>query len=110
MNKYVLHYHAPAEAMAKMANSSPEEKAEGMKPWLAWKDRLGDKLVDFGSPMMGATRVNANGDSSQNASEITGYSIIQAESKSDAEALLENHPHLSWTEGCAIEMFECISM
>ena len=49
MKKFLVIYHAPAEAMEMMANASPEEKAEGMKPWmeippLSWH---GGKLTVF---------------------------------------------------------------
>jgi len=49
MKKFMVIYHAPAEAVAQMESATPEQKAEGMKPWLAWKDSVGNKLVDFGA-------------------------------------------------------------
>ena len=107
MKKYILNYHAPAEAMAKMANATPNEKAEVMKPWMAWKDKIGDSLVDMGAPMVGVYRVNSQATEANNGSEVTGYSIIQAESLEEAQTLLENHPHLEWGDNCVIEVFEC---
>ena len=38
MKNYLVIYHAPAEALAEAANQTPEEMAEGMKPWMAWAE------------------------------------------------------------------------
>jgi hypothetical protein len=32
MKKFMVIYHAPAEAVAQMESATPEQKAEGMKP------------------------------------------------------------------------------
>lgn len=110
MKKFVVIYHAPAEAMAEMATATPEQKAEGMKPWLAWKDSVGDKLVDFGAPLMTGQRLLPDGTTETSTKEVTGYSILQAADMDEAKSLLANHPHLAWTGGCDIEVHECIDM
>ena len=110
MNKYLVIYHAPAEAMEMMAKATPEEKAEGMKPWMAWKDSLGDKLVDLGTPLMGGQRLLPDGSSEASSKEVTGYSMIQAADMAEAQSLLKGHPHLQWTGGCDIEVHECIPL
>ena len=110
MKKFVVIYHAPPEAMAAMADASPEQKAEGMKPWFAWKDSLGDKLIDFGAPLVGGQQILADGSTKTSTKEVTGYSMIQAEDMEEAKSLLASHPHLKWTDGCDIEVHECISM
>ncbi|MFC2099074.1 hypothetical protein ACFLSP_04940 [Bacteroidota bacterium] len=35
------------------SESSAEEKEKGMEEWMAWAVKCGDKLIDFGTPMMG---------------------------------------------------------
>lgn len=110
MKKFIVIYHAPAEAVAQMATATPEQKEEGMKPWFAWKDSLGDKLIDLGSPLMGGTRLLPDGSSELSKKEVTGYSFIQATDMEEAKGLLKNHPHLSWTGGCDIEVHECTEM
>lgn len=110
MKKYMIIYHAPAEAMEIMANATEEQKIEGMKPWLAWKDKVGDKLIDFGSPLWGGTRILPDGTSVPSTKEVTGYSIIQANDLNEAKSLLSSHPHLQWTGGCDIEVHECLKM
>lgn len=110
MNKYLVIYHAPAEAMAQMAQATPEQKQEGMKPWLAWKDAVGDGLVDFGAPLMGGKRLRPDGGAENSSKEVSGYSIIQANDMEEAQSLLQGHPHLAWTGGCDIEVHECVGM
>jgi hypothetical protein len=50
MNKYIVIYHATAEAVAGMQSATPEEMAEGMKPWMTWAEACGDGLIDMGTP------------------------------------------------------------
>lgn len=110
MKKFIVIYHAPAEAMAQMANATPEQKAEGMKPWMAWKETLGDKLVDLGTPLMGGVRLSPNGGAQASTKDVTGYSILQANDMEEAKSLLQGHPHLGWNEGCDIEVHETVAM
>lgn len=35
MKKFIVTYHAPIEALAKMGEATPEQREEGMKPWMA---------------------------------------------------------------------------
>lgn len=110
MNKYIVIYHAPAEAMQMMANATEEEKMEGMKPWMAWAEKCGSQLVDLGTPLMGGQRLLPDGGAQASTKEVTGYSILQAENMDGAKALLEGHPHLGWHGGCDIEVHECVPL
>ncbi len=71
---------------------------------------MGDKLVDFGSPLMNGTRLLPDGRSEMSKKDVTGYSIIQANDMEEAISLLKNHPHLTWAEGCYIEIYESATM
>lgn len=106
MKNYLVHYHAPAEAVAQMENATPEQQSEGMKPWMAWKDKAGDNLVDFGARLGRPFRLNSDGTETPLQSELTGYSIIKAKDMEEAKALLNSHPHLQWADNVAIEVFE----
>ena len=110
MKKFIVMYHAPAEAMADMGSATEEQKMEGMKPWFAWKEKLGDALVDFGNPLMGGTRLLPDGSTESSTKEVSGYSIIQANDMEAAKQLLQDHPHLQWTGGCDIEVHEAVDM
>ncbi len=106
MKKFIVFYNSNTSAMAKMAESTPEEKTEGMNLWMAWKDSAGDKLVEFGSPLKPGQKLLAGQKEQASRNEINGYSIIQAENLDEAKSLLKNHPHLSWHEGCSIDVHE----
>jgi len=110
MKKFIVTYHAPATDLAEAANVTPEERAEGMKPWMAWAEKCGSQLVDFGTPLMGGQTLSPDGRSSNSTKEVCGYSILEAEDMEGAKALMEGHPHLNWTGACQIEIHESMPM
>lgn len=110
MKKYLVLYHAPAEAMAIMANATEEQKMEGMKPWMAWQEKLGEKLVDMGSPLMPGLHMHSSGEEGSSSNDLTGFSIIQAANMEEAKDLIKGHPHLSWLPNCAINIHEWLPM
>ncbi len=110
MSKFLVIYHAPAEAMEMMANATEEQKAEGMKPWMAWAEKCGSHLVDLGNPLFGGQQLKPDGTSVPSSREVTGYSMLEAANMEEAKSLLEGHPHLAWTGGCDIEVHEGIPM
>ncbi|MDN5204873.1 hypothetical protein QQ008_26010 [Fulvivirgaceae bacterium BMA10] len=110
MKKFIAIYHAAPEAMAQMAEATPEQKAEGMKYWLAWKEKIGNALVDLGAPLVGGVAINPSGDKVNSSKQVSGYSIVQADDTEAAHALFDNHPHLSWHPTASIEIHECVEM
>ena len=109
MKKYIVIYHAPAAALEQMQDATPEQMAEGMKPWMAWAERSGDGLVDLGTPLGGGQKVTKSG-ASPSDKGVVGYSILQAENMDAAQALLKAHPHLEWAAGCEIEVHESLPL
>lgn len=110
MKKFIVLYHAPAEAMAMMADATPEQKEEGMKPWMAWAEKCGPALVDLGTPLIGGIRLSPDGGSADSTKEVTGFSLLKAENMDAAKALMEGHPHLGWNGGCSIELHESVPL
>ncbi|MFK7970205.1 MAG: hypothetical protein AB8F95_07550 [Bacteroidia bacterium] len=110
MKKYLALYHAPAALLGQMANATPEQKAEGMKPWLNWKAQSGESIVDFGAPLGGGQHINAGQTWGESQKEVSGYSIVQGENREAVQALFVDHPHLAWGEGCTIEIHEYLPM
>jgi len=110
MKKFIVIYHAPAEALAQSANATPEQMAEGMKPWMEWAAKCGDQLVEMGTPLMGGQKVLTDGSSRNSDREVAGYSVLQAENMDEAKALMSGHPHLGWNEGCQIEIHESMPL
>ncbi len=110
MGKFLVLYYAPAEAMQSMATSTPEQKEAGMAAWMEWKEKAGGAVLDFGSPFMPGEICGADGSFSPAHNEITGYSIMQANSSDELKNKLKDHPHLVWWEGCKIEIKPCFAM
>ena len=110
MKNFLILYHSPASAMEMMAKVTPEQREAGMKVWMDWKDALGDKLIEMGSPLMPGHEMTTDKTLSTSNSEISGYSIITAEDINHAKELLKGHPHFGWAEGCKIEIHEFAEM
>lgn len=92
MAKFMVLYMSAVSADDLMANSTPEQMQAGMDAWTAWAGKAGDAIVDLGSPVGGARKVTADG-TSDSDSQVSGFSVLQADSAADAVALLEGHPH-----------------
>ena len=110
MKKFVVIYHAPQDAMAQTANQSPEDQAKGMEQWMNWANKVGDKLVDLGQPLMNGQALTPGGNSHSSSANVAGYSILQAESLDEAKRLLLDHPHLGWSTDCSIEVHEAMPL
>jgi hypothetical protein len=106
MKKYMVIYHMPEELLWGTANESPEEMEKGMKDWMAWAEKCGDRLIDFGTPLAGGQRLAQDGRHQDSKRQVCGYSILQAESMEEAMGLLKEHPHLTWNGSCEIEVHE----
>jgi hypothetical protein len=96
MKKFMLLYKGPATPPG-----ASHEK------WPAWFNKVGDKLVDRGSPMDNGLALNSDASTSDSASDFNGYSMIQAENINEVVSLLKDHPFLSLGKGeYSVEIFE----
>lgn len=105
MKKFIVIYHAPAEAGMHTNEMTPEQQAKGMEAWMTWAQKCGDKLVDMGSPLANGQSLTPAG-SSASSKQVSGYSVLQANTMDEAKALLQGHPHLGWNAACSIEVHE----
>lgn len=105
MSKFVFIYHAPMTP-AEAAPPSQEETQQVMDAWMAWSDKVGSGMVDFGTPLAGGVRVTGDGATSPSTREVVGYTILEADSLNAALALAKAHPHLTMPGGCEIEVHE----
>ena len=105
MSKYVFIYHAPMTP-AEAAPPSPDDMAAVMGEWNAWGAKVGDRLVDFGTPLANGVRVASDGSTSPSQREVAGYSILEADNLDAAVELAKVHPHLNMPGGCEIEVHE----
>lgn len=104
MAKFVFIYHAP-QTPAEATPPTPEQMQEVMGAWMAWADRVGEGLIDLGTPLAGGVNVTPEG-TSPSTREVVGYSLIEAESMDAALELAAAHPHLNMPGGCTIEVHE----
>ena len=75
--------------------------------WPAWFNKLGDQLVDRGSPLQSGNVLQNNGSTGDSATNFNGYSIIQAEDMEAVISLLRDHPFLAiGIDANSIEIFE----
>jgi hypothetical protein len=92
MTSFLLLYNGPP--------TPPGVTHEGWPEWLAG---IGDALVDIGSPMRNGIVLHADGSTSETATSLNGFGIVQAEDRGQALELLRDHPFLAHGH---IEVFE----
>ena len=108
MNKYVVLYRASTSAADQMANATPEQMRAGMDAWMSWSQRAGSAIVDLGTPLGNGRHIAGDGAAASD-SDVSGFSILQAESADTALELLRDHPHLHMP-GSSIELLEAMPM
>ncbi|MQS12529.1 hypothetical protein F7Q99_09585 [Streptomyces kaniharaensis] len=92
MTKYLVLYWSTQSARDRMAQATPEETKAGMDAWMRWAREAGSAVVDLGSPL---GPLKGRG-SEEGANQISGFSVLQAESDEALDAVLADHPHLSF--------------
>jgi hypothetical protein len=103
MPKFIMIYRGEATDMSEM---TPEEGAAVLAKWEDWMGRVGDALVDVGTPFGPGVSVVDDG-SSGSAASLTGFSIVSADDIEGAKALTDGHPYLSDGGGAfAIDVYE----
>jgi len=108
MKKFMALYFVPRATLDHMmATATPEQKKAGMEGWMKWVKANEKALVDMGGPLCKTKRVTAQG-ASETRNEITGYTLVQAESAEAAAKLYDSsHPHLQ-LPGAFVELIECM--
>ena len=102
MAKFVLAYKGGGMA-------APEDQQKVMEQWMGWFGSLGDAVVDGGNPFGASCAVASDGSTSDGVKGgLTGYSIIEATSLSDAAGKAKGCPVLA--SGGAVEVYEAMPM
>lgn len=105
MKKFILLYKGPA---TKPEDMSEEQRNAIMAKWAEWMSKIGSAMADMGQPMTNGIAVVDNG-SYGPATQLSGYSIIQAEDMEGAKALVADHPFLSEGKGnFSVEVHELL--
>jgi hypothetical protein len=87
---------------------TPEAQEKAMQEWTAWFGTLGDSVADIGNPFGAGTTIKNGGASDGGASKLGGYSIINAESLTDAASKAKGCPVLK--SGGSVEVYEALVM
>jgi arginine/lysine/ornithine decarboxylase len=97
--------HAKWKALDDTARKQLEQA--GMQAWGKWMQDNAKSLVEAGGPLSKTKRVSAQGvaDISNN---LSGFTIIQAESHEAAARMFLNHPHFAIFPGDAVEIMEIL--
>jgi hypothetical protein len=111
MKKFLAIYTGSADGMAAW-NALPEaelkkRQAEGIKAWHQWMETHKASIVEMGAPLGRTKSVSRNGIADVR-NNMTGYTVVQAESHEAAAKLFEKHPHFMAFPGQAIEIMECM--
>lgn len=105
MKKFILLYKGPATPMDQM---TPEQSEKQKAAWGEWLGKVNDALTDIGAPMAAGKAVVDDGTTTA-ASDLNGYSIVQAEDMDAALQLVDGHPFLSDKTGeFSVEVFELL--
>lgn len=111
MKTYLAVYNGAADSMEKWHGLSEAEQAKrqqaGIAAWYAWIDDHKDVIVDVGAPL-GTTKRIAESGISDIKNNLTGYTLVKAESHEAAAKLFENHPHFTIFPGDGVEVMECM--
>jgi len=109
MAKFFALYLAPITEIDKwMKNVNPEEMKKGMDEWNKWMKDHKNVFDDMGSPLGKTKRLTKDG-LSDTRNEITGYSIVEADSHEAAAKLFGGHPHLQ-IPGASIDILKVTEM
>ena len=101
MGKYLLAYRGGG-----MGDSEAEQQ-EAMTQWMNWFGSLGESVVDGGNPFGPSAGINSQGAvEGLAASELTGYSIISADTMAEACEKAKGCPVL--TSGGSIDVYEAM--
>lgn len=111
MKKFLAIYTGSAAALAKW-NAMPEHElqtrqAAGIRAWHAWVERNKASIVEVGAPL-GRTKSVASAGIADIRNNMTGFTVVQAESHEAAARLFENHPHFTVFPGESVEVMECL--
>ncbi len=108
MSKFIYLYKGPATPMDQFTQ---EQSDAQMAAWGTWMERTGPALLDMGSPFAPARTAVVDNGTEAAASDLNGYSIVEAEDLQAAKALADGHPFLTDGNGkFTLEIFELAGM
>ena len=115
MKKFMAVYIGTPAAREKYNQRIPDpaqrksQEQAGVAAWGQWVKDHGKSIVDVGTPLGKTLRTSRSGiESFRN--QMTGYTVVRAESQEAAAKLFEGHPHFSIFPGDSVEIMECLPL
>jgi len=108
MKKFLVLYKSSVPASEQMARATLDQMKAGMDLWMSWAKKAGSAVVDLGSPLGSPMKV-IGGLSTAGNGNVTGFSILQAESGKAIASLMKEHPHFK-APGASVEVLEFLPM
>jgi hypothetical protein len=100
MKNYVFLYYSKQD----MSNLDEATREASGKAWMAWFEKLGEKVVDAGNPFnVGGKAVDKSGVMDVKDMPATGYSIVKAGSMDEATDMAKTCPLLEAGAVCVYE-------
>ena len=113
MKKFLAVYTGTAGSYDKWQQKFADPEARkarehaGMAAWGKWNDAQGKAILDMGAPL-GKTKLISAAGIQDTRNNLTGYTIVQAESHEAAAKMFLEHPHFSVFPGDAVELMEIL--
>lgn len=106
-HKYMLLYKGPATPIEEM---TAEQNETQMAAWNVWMEKVGDELLDMGTPFGERTSIDGDG-SVGPGGDLNGYSIVGADTLDEARGLLDGHPFLGdGGSQFSVEVYELVDL
>jgi hypothetical protein len=113
MKKFLAIYTGTQATMEKSGWATMDEakrkslEAAGIKAWREWGEKHAKAVLDMGGPL-GKTKLTDKQGVSDIRNNMTGYTILQAESHEAAAKMFEKHPHFTIFPGEGVEIMEIL--
>ena len=108
MKRYIVFGFTDESTVNQADEPTQEERQVIFTKWRNWAEKMGDKLVSMGSPLVNGVRINGDGIQTGTVSDLAGYMIIKAENPEHAAELLQQSPLFEKGHGQKYELFECV--
>jgi hypothetical protein len=87
---------------------TPEAQEQQMQAWMSWFGTLGDSVTDMGNPFSTSATLSSAGVTDGAAARAGGYSIVTADSLSEAATKAKGCPVLDG--GGTVEVYEAVEV
>lgn len=115
MKKFLAIYTGSPEGRAQagwesLSDEQRQKKEQaGIAAWHQWVEKNKASIVDVGAPL-GRTKSASKRGLADIRNQMTGYTLVQAESHEAAVKLFVDHPHFTIFPGEAVEVMECLAI